>query len=256
MWNPTSSNPQGQLRLWVDILTPEEARANPPEHIGPPTPIEYEMRVIIWDTKNVKVQDDGGTRGDILVAAFPEGVTPQTTDTHWNSKDGVGMFNWRMKFPLTVPCPTPRFKVQVWDRNMLAANGAICEANLNLRSFYTKAYKDKLSTHELPQQWITLTHPNATGPQGEVSISIELLTIEESKKRPAGFGRDAPNENPTLPEPNRPADSLAPWRVDKKAALALTQFWNGHKWKIYGAIGCIVITIIVVIIAYVVRTFT
>jgi hypothetical protein len=76
-------------------LTPEEARANPPEPIAPPAPLEYELRVIVWNTRNVKTQDDGGKRGDILVAGFPDGQQPQTTDTHWNSKDGTGMFNWR-----------------------------------------------------------------------------------------------------------------------------------------------------------------
>jgi hypothetical protein len=34
LWNPYSSNPQGQLKLWVDILTPEEAQRIPPEDIS------------------------------------------------------------------------------------------------------------------------------------------------------------------------------------------------------------------------------
>ena len=45
MWNPCSSNPQGQIKLWVDILTPAEAQRSPPENIAPPLPVQYEMRV-------------------------------------------------------------------------------------------------------------------------------------------------------------------------------------------------------------------
>jgi hypothetical protein len=26
LWNPSSSNAQGQIKLWVDILTPEEGK--------------------------------------------------------------------------------------------------------------------------------------------------------------------------------------------------------------------------------------
>jgi hypothetical protein len=57
LWNPCSSNPQGQLKLWVDILTPDEALKNPKEHIAPPEPLEVEVRLIIWQAKNVVFKD-------------------------------------------------------------------------------------------------------------------------------------------------------------------------------------------------------
>ena len=37
----------------------------------------------------------------------------KTTDTHMNSKDGYGVFNWRMKFDISVPCEFPRLKFEV-----------------------------------------------------------------------------------------------------------------------------------------------
>jgi hypothetical protein len=47
-----------------------------------------------------------------------------------------------------------------------------------------KAYKTKTNRLELEQQWVTMTHPAATGPQGEISLTVEVLTIEEAQKRP------------------------------------------------------------------------
>jgi hypothetical protein len=47
LWNPSSSNAQGQISMWVDIFTPEEAKLNPPESIKAPIPKEYELRVFL-----------------------------------------------------------------------------------------------------------------------------------------------------------------------------------------------------------------
>lgn len=33
------------------------------------------------------------------------------TDVHNGSEDGHGEFNWRMKFPLIVPCNFPRLRI-------------------------------------------------------------------------------------------------------------------------------------------------
>lgn len=79
LWLPTRSTPQGKLRLWVDIMTPDQARAcpvvpaphpplcckhNPPPFadtcfvaqldIARPPQEEYELRVVVWRTWGVK----------------------------------------------------------------------------------------------------------------------------------------------------------------------------------------------------------
>lgn len=93
LWNPISINPQGVLKLWVDILTPEEAIKTPKESLSPPLPRDYELRVIIWETRNVIFKDKG--MSDIFITGYPEGQSPQVTDTHWRCDDGKGLFNWR-----------------------------------------------------------------------------------------------------------------------------------------------------------------
>jgi len=70
--------------MWIDILTPEEAKTIPVENCGPPPPKECELRVIIWETKNVVFKDEKSS--DIFVICYPEGHKPQHTDTHWKSK--------------------------------------------------------------------------------------------------------------------------------------------------------------------------
>ena len=184
LWNPSSSNPQGQIRLYIDILTQEEAARIPQDNIMPPVPQNYEMRVIVWETKNVVLKNSGGKSSDIIVVGYPEGQEPQSTDTHWNSKDGQGLFNWRLKYPITVPNPKPRFKLQVWDRNVLTPNGAICEANLNLKPWFLKSWKGKMQQNSIEKQWVSMTHPTATGTQGEILVEFELLSIDEAKRRP------------------------------------------------------------------------
>ena len=37
--------------------------------------------------------------------------------------------------------------------------------------------------------------------KGKVELELEILTEEEAAKRPAGRGREEPNENPKLEEP-------------------------------------------------------
>ena len=39
-----------------------------------------------------------------------EEITKET-DTHTGSEDGLGEFNWRMKFPLVIPCKFPRLRI-------------------------------------------------------------------------------------------------------------------------------------------------
>lgn len=37
--------------------------------------------------------------------------------------------------------------------------------------------------------------------QGKIEMTLELLTQQEAEEKPAGTGRDEPNQNPTLDPP-------------------------------------------------------
>jgi hypothetical protein len=43
--------------MWIELLTPEEAAVQEPYPITPPGKRAFELRVIIWETKNVVAKD-------------------------------------------------------------------------------------------------------------------------------------------------------------------------------------------------------
>lgn len=63
---------------------------------------------------------------------------------------------------------------------------------------------------------------------GKIEMEMEVLTEDEVKLRPAGQGRDEPNMNPKLVEPDRPATSFlwvtSPWKSFKFI------IWRKYKW--------------------------
>jgi hypothetical protein len=43
--------------MWVELLTPTEARSSPMINIKPPPPDPFEIRCIVWGVKNVVIKD-------------------------------------------------------------------------------------------------------------------------------------------------------------------------------------------------------
>jgi len=206
---PTSSAPQGKLKLWVDIFSAEDAKKYPLINIQPPPPVEYELRVIIWGCKEVTIKDTLTDANDLYItgAIDTPGVPIQSTDTHLRSHNGKGNFNWRMKFPIKLPTKHyPRFRLQVWDLDFFSPDDSICEAYFSLKGLCRKSQKEnkRCKLFQGSNDRITienLKHPNFEGNQGIVQISMELMPMSIAAQIPAGMGREAPNTNPHLPEP-------------------------------------------------------
>lgn len=141
LWCPKSSAPQGSLRMWVDILTPQQAQRYPPVKISPPPPAEYEVRCIVWGTRDVKLS---GSCEDLFVRGQLQGdPVQQESDTHWRCRDGSASFNWRMKFNVKLPCKFPYLNLQLYDRDIAKYNDLIGEAVLDLGQYFKRANKDK-----------------------------------------------------------------------------------------------------------------
>lgn len=102
----------------------------PASSIEPPQPMEFEIRLVIWETYNIF-----RTKGvvDIFVRVSQEAFgwvsdgIKKETDTHLGSEDGYGLFNWRMVFPLQIPCPFPRLRFAVYDMETLSSDESIGE---------------------------------------------------------------------------------------------------------------------------------
>ncbi|XP_051271745.1 fer-1-like protein 4 [Dicentrarchus labrax] len=95
--------PQGYLHMWVDMF-PTDSPAPPPVDIKARLPEQYELRVIIWNTDDVFLDDvnpfTGVPSSDIYVKGWIKGLEgdKQETDVHFNSLTGEGNFNWRFVF--------------------------------------------------------------------------------------------------------------------------------------------------------------
>ncbi|XP_042338364.1 dysferlin-like, partial [Plectropomus leopardus] len=66
--------------------------------------------------------------------------------------------------------------------------------------------------------------------QGKVEMSLEIVTEQEHEERPAGLGRDEPNMNPHLEEPQRPETSFL-WFSSPYKTLKFI-LWRRFKWFI------------------------
>ncbi|XP_004746599.2 fer-1-like protein 4 [Mustela putorius furo] len=150
---------QGSLHMWIDIF-PRDVPAPPPVDIKPRQPISYELRVIIWNTEDVVLDDvnplTGELSSDIYVKSWVKGLEhdKQETDVHFNSLTGEGNFNWRFVFRFDY-LPTERevsvrrrpgpfaleeaefrqpavLVLQVWDYDRISANDFLGSLELQL----------------------------------------------------------------------------------------------------------------------------
>lgn len=115
--HPTKSQAQGIVEMWAEIYTPEEARKISVQKMQTITKEVYEIRLIVWETRQVPLVD--GDNVDIWVrvnwdpTGRPAEAVEKKTDVHNNSKTGWGDFKWRFKFLLEVPCEFPRIKFTI-----------------------------------------------------------------------------------------------------------------------------------------------
>ncbi|KAG7460806.1 hypothetical protein MATL_G00202750 [Megalops atlanticus] len=129
---------QGRIEMWVDMFPMDMPAPGPAIDISPRKPKRYELRVIIWNTDEVILEDDdyftgekssdifvrgyelrviiwntdevvleddafmtGEKMSDIYVRGWLKGQQEdkQDTDVHYHSLTGEGNFNWRFVFP-------------------------------------------------------------------------------------------------------------------------------------------------------------
>lgn len=48
---------QGKLEMYVELVTATDAKKFPMDNIKPPPPAAFEVRVIVWNTRNVVNKD-------------------------------------------------------------------------------------------------------------------------------------------------------------------------------------------------------
>ncbi|CAN0166928.1 unnamed protein product [Ascophyllum nodosum] len=146
----SSTTSQGQVMMWLDILTLTEAQLYPPVKLEPPTPTKFEVRVVCWRSEDVVACDDFTGLRDLYCKLWMEtdSTKKRETDTHWRCRNGKGSWNYRIKFDVELPLKSPehgRLVFQMWDRDVLSPNNIIAETSINLYKWFLKAYREQQS---------------------------------------------------------------------------------------------------------------
>jgi hypothetical protein len=230
LWREGASVVQGALELWVEVLPLSDALHSPAESIALPAPESFEMRVLLFETRFLRKRGVVGSTDAYMRVALrghDGAVQLQETDVHWSVVDGAAAFNWRFIFRLTLPLASRRrldgiyLDVQAWDRSLmgddeLLSGGVVPVSKLCrdawLSRDWLKSTDSSISIEHGSQRrrrfWVPLVSRGGasevdTKPAGDVAMSVELMPREVAGKVVAGHGRDPPNRNPVLPEPQR-----------------------------------------------------
>ncbi|XP_045464673.1 otoferlin-like isoform X3 [Harmonia axyridis] len=177
LYNPEKPGiEQGKLEMWVDMFPKDMPLPAAPVEIAPRKPCSYELRVVIWNTDEVVLEDDafftGEKMSDIYVKGWLKGPEDcQSTDIHYRSLTGEGNFNWRFIFPFdyleaeqkivitkkesmfswdeTESKIPARLELQVWDADHFSADDFLGNITLDLNKFPRGAKSAKLCTLDI-----------------------------------------------------------------------------------------------------------
>jgi len=190
--SPSSAIPQGRLECWIDLLDDKEGGQIPVISLEPPRGDPWELRVVCWKVTDLNFRDK--TSIDLFCSGMVEfkdveddkmkrPTDRQDTDCQWFMEpEHYGSFHWRWIFPVKIPCNIPKLLVQTWDLELLTPNDAICEANIQLGSFFKAS--EKKGAKNAADLDLGMTHPNFKGIQGTISLSIELMPEKEAEDDP------------------------------------------------------------------------
>uniref|UniRef100_G1QPS9 Otoferlin n=1 Tax=Nomascus leucogenys TaxID=61853 RepID=G1QPS9_NOMLE len=198
---------QGRLELWVDMFPMDMPAPGTPLDISPRKPKKYELRVIIWNTDEVVLEDDdfftGEKSSDIFVRGWLKGQQEdkQDTDVHYHSLTGEGNFNWRYLFPFDylaaeekiviskkesmfswdeteykIPA---RLTLQIWDADHFSADDFLGAIELDLNRFPRGAKTAKQCTMEMATE----------------EVDVPLMSIFKQKRVKGWWPLLARNEN-------------------------------------------------------------
>jgi hypothetical protein len=145
------------LRLWVEILRKRQDLEFPQEELLANAKEKYELRIVIWRTKNVPLIEKDKVKIQVKLRINEEGKDiDDETDVHHNSKDGKGEFNWRFVYPYTFPRKVNTIKLMIYNYNALSASDLIGEKTLDMLPRFKKVHRTK-QTITIEKDWLKLS---------------------------------------------------------------------------------------------------
>ena len=264
LYHKSTKASQGVLKTWIEII-PIEAmnKNNKPWNITPRPPEDFEIRLVIWETKDVKIMDFEGT-SDIYCRAFFDSNHSKRTETHFRSMNGNGSFNYRLHFDVQNPGDNQILNLQVWDMDLLSSNDFIGDSSLNLaspikdammtnkaisinRKYYEAFLRDNMEGNELEFEddnsfWIEMKDKNGNV-NGKMRVQIDTIPKKLADSYRNAEGRAEPNHSPFLPPPiGRMQWSLNPFAM-------LTQIMSPEFIARILCDGCLIICLIIGILS-------
>lgn len=126
--------------MWLNLIPVENIEKTFKWFIEPKPKQEFEIRVVVWNCKNVPLRDKEGTSDIYVVGRF--GNQSQETDTHIRSTDGYGSFNWRMVWRVKLPNKDNTISFQIWDKDFMTDDDFIAEATVDFNKQAEIAYEN------------------------------------------------------------------------------------------------------------------
>jgi hypothetical protein len=144
---PDSSNSQGKVYLWLEVMPTGEARMVKPVNFDRPPEMGIEVRLIVWALSGYSASENSQ---DYFVKTYLRGSPKKKkeTDTHWRSKTGSAQWNWRHKHAITVPLENPDkgdLVVELWDRDIFSSNDSLGSFTFPLADWLRKCYIEQVS---------------------------------------------------------------------------------------------------------------
>ncbi|XP_078071639.1 fer-1-like protein 6 [Mustelus asterias] len=279
---------QGRVRMWVDMFPMDMPPPGPSVDISPRKPKRYELRIIIWNTEDVILEDEnfitGQKSSDIYIKGWLKGKEDdkKETDVHYNSLTGEGNFNWRFIFPFNyIPAEkqmviskresifsldkTERkvpavLVLQVWDFERLSSDDFLGSVELDLNGFPRGAKSAKKCGLDMIEEnsdtkLISIFQQKRLRGWWPLEKSGELTGKVEAEFHLL-TGEEA-EKNPVgsgrkepepLEKPNRPDTSFS-WFINPFKCLYYLIWRNYKKYIIIGLI-LIILTLFIVLLIY------